>query len=191
MRTRFSANTVATQPVTVTAARVVRRDRREAFEQWATEVQALAATFPGYLGSSTLRPGPGSDEYHLVYRFADAGCLADWERSPERAALVARVTDLVEDERFARVAGLDGFFGRTPEPAPWWRVVLLTVLGVFLLTSTFHLVAEPWVADWPWPARLVASALVVVNGLRFVVMPVLTRVFGRWLRPRARRDPRG
>ena len=78
MRTRFSENTVAAQPVTVTAARVVRPERREAFEQWATEVQALAATFPGHLGSSTLRPGPGSDEYHLVCRFADADALAGW-----------------------------------------------------------------------------------------------------------------
>lgn len=187
MRTRFSDNTVTSQPVTVTAARVVRPDRREAFERWATEVQALAATFPGHLGSSTLRPGAGSDEYHLVYRFADPESLAGWERSPQRAAMVARLGGLVEDERFARVAGLEGFFAAATPPAPAWRTVLLTVLGVFLLTSTFHLLAEPLVADWPWPVRLLSSAVVVVTGLRFVVMPALTRVTTRWLRPAARR----
>ncbi|SDP39850.1 hypothetical protein SAMN05660199_03793 [Klenkia soli] len=175
------------QPVTVTAARVVRPERREAFEQWAREVQALAATFPGHLGSSTLRPGAGSDEFHLVYRFADADSMAAWERSPERARLVAQLADLVEDERFARVEGLEGFFGRTASAAPAWRVVLLTVLGVFLLTSTFHLLVQPLVADWPWPLRLLVSAVVVVNGLRFVVMPALTRLCGRWLRPGSRR----
>lgn len=185
MSTSFRDNTVAPQPVTVTAARVVRHDRREAFEEWARDVQALAATFPGHLGSSTLRPGAGSDEYHLVYRFADADSLAGWERSPERAELVARLGDLVEDERFARVEGLEGFFGRpaSAPPVPAWRVVLLTVLGVFLLTSTFHVLVQPLVATWPWPARLLLSAVLVVSGLRFVVMPALTRVFARWLRP--------
>lgn len=189
MSTRFHDNTVAPQPVTVTAARVVRPDRREAFEQWARDVQALAATFPGHLGSSTLRPGAGSAEYHLVYRFADADSLAAWERSPERAELVARLGDLVEDERFARVEGLEGFFGRpaSAPPVPAWRVVLLTVLGVFVLTSSFHVLVEPWVAEWPWPARLLLSAVLVVSGLRFAVMPVLTRLFARWLRPASRR----
>lgn len=181
MSTRTSTTTP--QPVTVTAARTVRHDRRDAFEQWARDVQALAATFPGHLGSSTLRPGEGSDEYHLVYRFADADSLAGWERSPQRAELMVRLGDLVEDERFARVEGLEGFFGRTAATVPAWRPVLLTVLGVFLLTSSFHLAVDPFVQDWPWPARLLLSAVVVVNGLRFVVMPALTRVFAGWLRP--------
>ncbi|MEI4272678.1 antibiotic biosynthesis monooxygenase [Klenkia sp. LSe6-5] len=180
MSTRTTSSTP--QPVTVTAARVVRHDRREAFEEWARDVQALAATYPGHLGSSTLRPGAGSDEYHLVYRFADADSLAAWERSAERAQLMTRLADLVEDERYARVEGLEGFFGRTTPAVPVWRLVVLTVLGVFLLTSSFHLVVDPFVADWPWPARLLLSAAVVVNGLRFVVMPALTRVFGSWLR---------
>lgn len=183
----MKSSAVSPQPVTVTAARVVRHDRREAFEQWARDVQAVAATFPGHLGSSTLRPGAGSDEYHLVYRFADADTMAGWERSPERAELVSRLGDLVEDERFARVEGLEGFFARSAPSAPAWRVVLLTVLGVFLLTSTFYLLLEPLVQDWPWAARLLVSAVVVVNGLRFVVMPVLTRVFAGWLRPVAHR----
>ena len=187
MNPRVAVDAVAPQPVTVTAARTVRPERRAAFEDWAREVQALAATYPGHLGSSTLRPGAGGDEYHLVYRFADADSLAGWERSAERADLMARLGDLVEDERFARVEGLEGFFGRTASPAPVWRLVVLTVLGVFLLTSSFHLVVDPFVAGWPWPLRLLLSAVVVVSGLRFVVMPALTRLAGRWVRPGSRR----
>ncbi len=119
--------------------------------------------------------------------------MAGWERSPARADLVARLGDLVEDERFVRVEGLAGFFGRSAPAAPAWRVVLLTVVGVFLLTSSFHLLLQPLVADWPWPAQLIASAVVVVSGLRFVVMPALTRLCGAGcaglppLSPRGRR----
>lgn len=183
VRTRPEQDARAAQPVTMTAARVVRPERRAAFEAWATEVQELAATFPGYLGSSTLRPGDGSDEYHLVYRFADPDCLAAWERSPERAALLDRVRELVADERYARADGLESFFTRPPRPGPRWRMTVLTVIGVLLLTTAFRLLVTPLLSAWPWPLQLLLSAVVVVLGLGYVVMPLLTRACAGWLRP--------
>ena len=73
LRARFGADapTPPAEPVTVTVARVVRPDRREAFERWAEDVLQVAAGFPGNLGASLLHPGPDSSEYHLVYRFVD------------------------------------------------------------------------------------------------------------------------
>ena len=59
-----------------------------------------------------LHPGPGSSEYHLVYRFEDDESLAAWERSSERRSALAHVEDMVDDERYARVAGLESFFTR-------------------------------------------------------------------------------
>ena len=79
------------EPVTVTVARVVRPDQREAFERWAEDVLQVAAGFPGNLGASLLHPGPGSSEYHLVYRFVDDASLAAWERSSERRSALAHV----------------------------------------------------------------------------------------------------
>ena len=43
--------------------------------------------------------------------------------------------------------------------------------------------ARPLVSRWPLEARLLLSACLVVTGLGHVVMPVLTRVLDRWLRP--------
>jgi antibiotic biosynthesis monooxygenase (ABM) superfamily enzyme len=79
------------EPVTVTVARVVRPDRRQAFERWAAETLARAAAFPGNLGATLLHPGEGSSEYHLVYRFSDGESLAGWERSPQRRAALAQL----------------------------------------------------------------------------------------------------
>ena len=59
-------STPTADPVTVTVARVVRPDRREAFERWAENVLGLASRYPGNLCTILLRPGPGSSEYHLV-----------------------------------------------------------------------------------------------------------------------------
>ena len=104
LRARFGtaeAEAARPEPVTVTVARVVRPESREAFERWAEDVLEVASRFPGNLGASLLHPGPGSSEYHLVYRFEDDRSLAAWERSTERRSALAHVEDMVDDERYA------------------------------------------------------------------------------------------
>ncbi|WP_308128183.1 antibiotic biosynthesis monooxygenase [Modestobacter italicus] len=189
---RLTGNTVARQPVarpepvTITVARVVRPEQHDAFERWAADVQELVARFPGHLGSSLLRPGPASDEYHLVYRFRDDESLAVWERSEERRTALDRVHRLVEDERVSRAVGLESFFAVPARPGPAWRSWLLTVAAVLVFTSSFQLVAVPLIGDWPWPLRLLVSAVYVVSGLR-VAMPRLSRWLGGWLQGGRRR----
>jgi len=42
----------------------------------------------------------------------------------------------------------------------------------------------PHLAAWPVEARLLVSAVLVVTGMAYVVMPTLARLFARWLFPR-------
>jgi antibiotic biosynthesis monooxygenase (ABM) superfamily enzyme len=185
LRAVFGAEPSATtvEPVTVTVARVVRPDRREAFERWAENVLGMASSFPGNLGASMLHPGPRSSEYHLVYRFEDDESLAAWERSSERRSALAHVEDMVDDERYARVAGLESFFTRPAVPGPRWRITVLTIGAVFAITSMLQLFVMPHLESVPWGLRLLGSAVVVVLLLGHVLMPTLTRVFAGWLHP--------
>jgi antibiotic biosynthesis monooxygenase (ABM) superfamily enzyme len=182
-RSGTDSSTPNAEPVTVTVARVVRSDRREAFEREASAILRVASGFPGNLGATLLHPGPDSSEYHLVYRFSDDESLAEWEGSAERRHFLARMSGLVEDERYARVTGLDSFFTRPAQPGPRWRLTLLTVAAVFTITSLLQLFVMPHLADWPLELRLLLSAIVVVTALGHVVMPALTRLFAGWLRP--------
>jgi antibiotic biosynthesis monooxygenase (ABM) superfamily enzyme len=185
LRARFGAGETVpnAEPVTVTVARVVRPDRREAFEREAGAILRAASTFPGNLGATLLRPGPDSSEYHLVYRFDDDDSLAVWERSAQRAEFLARMRGIVEDERYARVTGLDSFFTRPATPGPRWRLTVLTIAVVFAITSVLQQFVMPHLASWPLELRLLLSAVVVVLLLGHVAMPYLTRTFARWLRP--------
>ena len=185
LRARFGADapTPAAEPVTVTVARVVRPDQRAAFEQWAEDVLRVASAFPGNLGASLLHPGPDSSEYHLVYRFVDDASLAAWEKSSERRSALAHVEDMVDDERYARVAGLESFFTRSRQPGPRWRMTVLTVAAVFAITSMLQLFVMPHLAEVPAVLRLLGSAVVVVLLLGHVLMPALTRAFRGWLHP--------
>jgi antibiotic biosynthesis monooxygenase (ABM) superfamily enzyme len=185
LRAAFGADvpTPPAEPVTVTVARVVRPDQREAFERWADDVLHVAASFPGNLGASLLHPGADSSEYHLVYRFEDDESLAAWERSSERRSALAHVEKMVDDERYQRVSGLESFFTRSPKPGPRWRMTLLTIAAVFAITSLFQQFVTPHVASWPLELRLALSATVVVLLLGNVIMPALAQMFARWLHP--------
>ena len=186
LRTRFGSSegeAPRPEPVTVTVARVVRPEHQEAFERWAEDVLRIARRFPGNLGASLLHPGPDSSEYHLVYRFVDDASLAAWERSSERRSALAHVEEMVDDERYARVAGLESFFTRAPQPGPRWRMTLLTIAAVFAITSLMQQFVMPHLTAWPLEVRLALSATVVVLLLGNVVMPALTRWLARWLHP--------
>ncbi|QNG35686.1 antibiotic biosynthesis monooxygenase [Geodermatophilaceae bacterium NBWT11] len=177
-----------THPVTVTAARQVRPEQVQEFEAWAAEIMALAATFPGHLGSTLLRPGPGSSEYHLVYRFHDREALAGWERSPQRHEALGRAGAMVDRSRYSRVSGLESFFtapDRADGPSRL-RLTLLTVAVVLALQLVVQAVVAPLVAHWPLMLRALFYAVVLVLALGYVCMPFLTRRLARWLRPRGR-----
>jgi antibiotic biosynthesis monooxygenase (ABM) superfamily enzyme len=90
---------------------------------------------------------------------------------------------MVEQERYARVAGLESFFTRPPRPGPRWRMTALTIAAVFGITSFLQLFVMPHLTSWPVEARLLLSACVVVTLLGNVVMPALTKLFARWLSP--------
>ncbi len=180
LRSRLATDAPA-EPVTVTVARVVRPDRQGAFERWAQDALARAADFPGNLGATLLRPGAGSSEYHLVYRFSDDESLDGWERSPERRRMLTQLAEMVDGERYARVSGLESFFTRPPQPGPRWRLTVLTIAAVFAVTSGMQVLVLPYLASWPAAARLLLSATVVVVLLGHVMMPALTRLLRGWL----------
>ncbi|SDH10474.1 antibiotic biosynthesis monooxygenase [Klenkia brasiliensis] len=175
-----------TEPVTVTAARSVRPDQVAAFEAWAAEIMALAATFPGHLGSTLLRPGPGSTEYHLIYRFHDREALAAWERSADRHGALGRAGGMVDSARYSRVSGLESFFtapDRADGPSRT-RLTVLTIAVVFVLQLGVQALVAPSVSHWPLVLRALFYAVVLVLALGYVCMPFLTRRLWRWLRPR-------
>lgn len=62
----MSTSFESTSPVTLMVARRVASGRYRDFCHWLDEGRALAADFPGYLGSGVLAPPPDDDEYQCI-----------------------------------------------------------------------------------------------------------------------------
>ena len=160
------------EPVTVTVARVVPA-------RAARGLRALGGRGPG--AGRDLFPGTG-----LVAAAPGAGGATSttsstgspttrrwvaWERSDERQEALARcATPFTEEERFARAVGPGELLPAVARATGTGLAQLLAAdrgRRALLCTSTFQpLVAVPFVGSWPWPARLLLSAVFVVSALR-------------------------
>ncbi len=92
---------------TVIVSRRARSGSEAAFEAWAEKIRAVAATFPGHVGSE-LQPRSEAhpDEWVTVYRFESQVDLDRWLESPRRAALLREGAALIDgptrEQRLAR-----------------------------------------------------------------------------------------
>jgi antibiotic biosynthesis monooxygenase (ABM) superfamily enzyme len=177
------------EAVTVTVARRVAPGREGDFEEWSSELTRAAAGFPGFLGAGMLRPSRVGEPWHVVFRFDSGEHLGDWDRSPERAEIIAAGEDLVHSTDVHRVTGLETWFalpGRTAPAPPRWKMFAVSVVGIFALQLVLNLLLQPF--QLATPLRIVVIAVAVTAAMTWVVMPWLVRLLENWLYAPTRRS---
>jgi antibiotic biosynthesis monooxygenase (ABM) superfamily enzyme len=187
-----TANSEVIEPVTIVVRRRARRGAEADFERAMREFVAFALTFPGNRGIDVLRPQPvTSREYTVVGRFDDWNARDAFKDATDYRAWMARLRELSEDDPYVEErAGLGGWFtppdSQCPRPPARIKMAVVTLLGVYPLTSTFPALGAWLLPTWhPLPLSVVVTGAVVAS-LTWVVMPILTRLFARWLfAPRA------
>ncbi len=82
----------------------VRPGHEDAFSGWQARHHEAIAKFPGFLSLDTMPPdATGSGEWTIVLNFQTPGQLWIWQKSPERAALVAEILPLLEGGNLGEV----------------------------------------------------------------------------------------
>lgn len=177
--------------VTTMFARRVRRGMEGAYEEWMRGITAEASAFAGYLGTTLLRPrGEEQPQYIVIINFQSGAELQQWMRSDERAQWLKRAEPLtLDDEEAQTIVGLERWFTLPSrpmtQPPPRYKMAVLTAVGLFPLLVLLQLVLTPLVQPLPHWLRLLVSVVVAVPLMTYAVMPVVTRLFFRWLYPRS------
>lgn len=179
------------QPVTVAISRHVKPGRVAEYDAWLHEVTALASRWPGYHGSTVLRPRHGGErpEYTTVLHFDTEEHLTAWMQAPARHAMLARVMEFADEATSETVfePGMEDRFtphdAITPmRPPPRWKMVVVLTTVVFVMLNLLRLLFTPLRdADVPLPVIQVLSALVQVVALTYFIMPWLTKRLASWL----------
>lgn len=175
-------------PVTVVVRRRVNPGSESVYEQWLNRLTGEASALPGYLGSQFQKPsGPGAP-YISIFRFDTVEHLDAFERSDLRARYLAEIAPHVAaDAVWDRVTGLEVWFDPpkgtvTAQPSPH-RMALVLIVVVFALVLTLNLALGPIIGDWPLALRLLATVILQVGLMTYVIMPPLTRALARWIYP--------
>ena len=178
---------VRIEPVTIMVRRRVKPGAEVDFERAMHEFVDFALAFPGSRGIDVLRPQPGgSREYTVVGHFVDRTARNAFKEAPDYRAWKARLRQLTEQDPYMEERdGLAGWFTppEAPRPAPPARIkmALVTLLGVYPLTSSLPVLVSWLLPTWHPLLLNVFVTAAIVAALTWVVMPILTRVFARWL----------
>ena len=174
------------EPVTVTIARTVSPGFEAEFQSWSEQLTRAASTFPGFLGAGHLRPGHAGEPWHVVFRFDSPERLRGWEDSPERAALLAAGSHLVDDENTHRVSGLETWFelpGRTASAPPKWKMFVVSGTAIYLLNLLLSSTYGWALTSWWLPVHAFLISVPVTALMTWLVMPHAARLLRRWLYP--------
>lgn len=182
----------ATLPVTIAITRRADPARASEMIAWMRAGVTLAEGFPGFLGAGWVRPGPGSTDWHMLYRFADAESLGVWEESPQRRWWLSSAQGIVEHARTERRTGIEGWFDppqeRTVEEArptpPRWKQAVTIWLVFFPLSLLSAIVAGRLLGDVSVVLRTFVTTVCLTPLMTYVALPRITRLLEWWLHGR-------
>jgi uncharacterized protein len=177
--------TTQSDAVTVVVRHRVKPGRETEFEEWLRGITSSMLKFEGQQGYNVVRPaGKRRREYLVFYRFSSYEHLEKWEHSAERRAWLEQLEPLTAHAPTReRHTGLEVWF--TPptgyEQPPRWKMVIVTLMAIYPLISLVQLFLVPLLPDWPVMVRTMVTSGLLVCVMTYLVMPLMTRAFGRWL----------
>lgn len=100
--------------------------------------------------------------------------------------MIAGSADLTDDTpRERSLTGMETWFAASAtgvtRPPPRWKMWLLSICGIYPVITAVTVVFGPALAPLAVPLRFAVVTPVLGAAMTWVVMPVLSRVFGRFL----------
>ncbi len=194
-----------TLPVTVSITRHLEPGHDDEMIAWIRAGAALAQRFEGFLGSGWVRPAADSDQWHMLYRFADEASLTAWEESSQRRWWLGAAQGLVGASKVERFTGIEGWFDPPTSydhedlrpgaaPPPRWKQMVTIFLVFFPLSLLVNAVFGVLVPDLALLWRVLLAVVVMTPTMTYVALPWMTARMAWFLQgepPPWRRAARG
>lgn len=176
-------------PVAFVVTREIKPGAAEKYHQLMEEVgDAARAVDPGLNMTMIEQGGSQSDQFVIVLYFSSHQKLEQWERSDARRELRREVEPWETGKAsFSEVTGFEYWFSlpkiAATRPPSRYKMALITVIALYLLSLTYTYTLNRWLESLPDHLGIIVRVVILVLVMTFVVMPLLTRLFARWLYP--------
>jgi uncharacterized protein len=173
----------ANEPVTVLFNRTTKPGKEQAYEAWNKKLIRLSEAQPGHIMTSVV--ADGNRRYFTLQRFETHSDLQRWLQAPERLECLQDLDELTEDApEPAEMTGMETWFrlpGQSGKHIPRWKMVIVTFCVIYCFVLLLNIFLVPKAADLPLLLRAAVFPVIMVPLMTYVVMPRITRWFGRWL----------
>jgi len=178
----------STVPKEVT--QVVRRNiiagHEDQYDDWLRRFMIGLRGVPGYLSTTVIVPKENPNSRYIVHRFTDDASMDTWEKSETRQKLLEEANQY-STPHYEKATGLETWFAipglHAIVPPPQWKMALLTFPAAYILSFAASLIFKPIFAVMPLPVNNLIMTLTLVIGLTYFAMPLLSRLFRKWLYP--------
>ena len=176
----------ASKEVTVVVNRKIKPGSEKNYDEWLGRFLTLGRKVPGYLGTTTImEASTDSMVRHIIHRFRDTASLDAWENSEELRKLIAEV-DNYSTPYLQKATGLETWFTlpglEAIVPPPKWKMVIVAFIGAYCISSAALYVLSPLLGQQLLLVNLFMNIILVI-GLTYFAMPLLSRLLRRWLYP--------
>jgi uncharacterized protein len=155
------------------------------YDDWLQRFMMSERQFPGYIGTTIIAPGGNiSSVRYIVNRFVDQASLNVWENSEEAIRLMDEVSKYSTRER---VTGLETWFNlpnlKTVVAPPRWKMAIVSFIGAYGISSLAQYILGLYLGQMPLLTNILMTIILVI-GLTYFAMPLLSRLLQGWLYPR-------
>lgn len=174
-------------PVTVLVHRLVPLAEEKEFLTTLNRLLGDFNRFPGTAGSMVFRRPVGGDiELSIIQRFVGEAEHDAWLGSPQFErwrSKVAPTTPMHGHVR--RYSGMESFFvsAQAPDAPPRWKMAVLLMIVVYPMSLALSTWGAPALARLPLFAGTFFTSVFMVLLMTYVLVPILTKLFQRWLQP--------
>ena len=171
--------------VTEVISRNIKVGHEKDYDEWLRRYMRLENDVPGYLGTTIIAPGGSSSSVrYIINRFTDKDSLDTWENSEEALNLIKEANSC---STYERATGLETWFTlpdlKAIVPPPKWKMAIVTFIVAYCISSLAQYILKLYLGQSPLLANVVMN-MILVLGLTYFAMPLLSRLLRRWLYPR-------
>jgi uncharacterized protein len=156
------------------------------YDEWLRRFLALQRKVPGYLGTTTImETGHDSSERHIIHRFRDKASLEAWENSEDLHKQTEEVNKY-STPYLQKATGLETWFTlpglKAIVPPPKWKMAIVAFIGANCISLLASFILRSFLRLQPLLFNLFMNIILVI-GLTYFAMPLLSRLLRRWLYP--------
>jgi antibiotic biosynthesis monooxygenase (ABM) superfamily enzyme len=178
----------ASNEVTVVVNLRIKPGCEKDYDEWLGRFLVLQRKVPGYLGTTTImETSPDSSERHIIHRFRDKASLEAWENSEDLHKQTEEVNKY-STPYLQKATGLETWFTlpglKAIVPPPKWKMAIVAFIGAYCISLLASFILKSFLGLHPMLFNLFMT-IIMVTGLTYFAMPLLSRLLRRWLYPKS------